>query len=178
VLPSDTVYGIMARAADREAVARLYRLKHREHKPGTVIAATIDQLVDLGLKRRYLTAVARYWPGPVSAVIPCGPALAYLDQGVGGLAVRIPADAALQNLLEQTGPLLTSSANQPGEPAADTVADARAYFGNTVDFFIDGGDLSGREPSTVIRVVDDAVEILRQGAVTIDPVTGAVHHDI
>ncbi|HVU59881.1 MAG TPA: Sua5/YciO/YrdC/YwlC family protein, partial [Candidatus Saccharimonadales bacterium] len=46
VLPSDTVYGIMARAADREAVARLYRLKHREHKPGTVIAATIDQLVD------------------------------------------------------------------------------------------------------------------------------------
>jgi L-threonylcarbamoyladenylate synthase len=168
VLPTDTVYGIVARAADKTAVERLYQLKHREHKPGTLIAANIDQLVELGLKPRYLKAIEQYWPGPVSVIIPCGPELDYLHQGLNGLAVRIPDHAALHNLLEQTGPLLTSSANQPGEPTATTVDMARGYFGDKVDFYVDGGDLSSRKPSTVMRIVDDAIEIIREGAVKID----------
>ena len=57
VIPTDTVYGVVARAADEAAVARLYKLKHRDSKPGTVIAANIDQLVELGVKRRYLTVM-------------------------------------------------------------------------------------------------------------------------
>lgn len=174
VLPTDTVYGVVARAADRDAVQRLYELKRREHKPGTLIAATVDQLEQLGLKRRYLTAVEKYWPGPVSVVIPCGPELEYLHQGVLSLAVRIPGDETLRTLLTQTGPLLTSSANQPGEPPANTVVEARAYFGDDVDFYIDGGGRSGSRPSTVVRVVDDAIEVLRQGAVKIDEATGAI----
>ena len=52
VIPTDTVYGIVARANDQQAVAGLYQLNHREHKPGTLIAATIDQLGELGIKRR------------------------------------------------------------------------------------------------------------------------------
>lgn len=168
VIPTDTVYGVVARAADSKAVERLYRLKSREQKPGTLIAASIDQLVELGFMRRYLTAVQQFWPAAVSVVTPCGPELAYLHQGVGSLAVRIPDDATLLDLLSQTGPLLTSSANQPGEPPATMVDEARAYFGDQVDFYEDGGDLSGRESSTVIRIVDDAIEILRQGAVKLN----------
>lgn len=167
VLPTDTVYGLVARAADEVAVARLYALKNREQKPGTLVAASIDQLVELGFKRRYLTAVEQYWPGPVSVVIPCMQ-LTYLHQGKYSVAVRIPANEALQEILAQTGSLLTSSANMPGEPPANTIEEARAYFGDSVDFYEDGGDLSGHQPSTVLRVVDDAVEVLRQGAVTID----------
>lgn len=173
VIPTDTVYGIVARASDRDAVTRLYWLKHREHKPGTMIAANIDQLVELGFKRRYLQAVERFWPGAVSVVIPC-PELEYLHQGVQSLAVRIPENEKLRDLLAHTGPLLTSSANQPGEPPANTVAEARGYFGDAVDFYEDGGDISGMKPSTVIRMVDDAVEVLRDGAVKIDPGTGSV----
>lgn len=173
VIPTDTVYGVVARAADRDAVTHLYWLKHREHKPGTLIAANIDQLVALGFKRRYVQAVERFWPGPVSVVIPC-PDLDYLHQGVQSLAVRIPADEELRKLLQQTGPLLTSSANQPGEPPANTVDEAKQYFGNAVDFYEDGGDLSGRQSSTVIRMVDDAVEVLREGAVKIDKETGEI----
>ena len=167
ILPSDTIYGIVALASNEQAVARLYSAKHREHKPGTVIAANIEQLVDLGLKRRYLQAVAQYWPGPVSVIIPCTDTLDYLRQGVPGVAVRIPSDPTVHTLLEQTGPLLTSSANQPGEPPATTIDEAKAYFENSVDFYTDGGDLSGRPPSTLIRIVDDTVEVLRQGAVHI-----------
>lgn len=168
VLPTDTVYGLVARAADQQAVERLYKLKSRENKPGTLIAASIDQLVTLGIKRRYLTAVAQYWPGAVSVVIPCDASLSYLHQGKLSLAVRIPDNADLLELLETTGPLITSSANDPGEPTAVSVDEAKRYFHDTVDFYEDGGDLSGRPPSTVIRIVDDAVEVLRQGAVAIE----------
>jgi len=169
VIPTDTVYGIVARAGDQQAVARLYALKHREHKPGTLIAASIDQLESLGLKRRYLTAVSQFWPGAVSVIIPCAdPALEYLHQGKQSLAVRIPESVDIRTMLEATGPLLTSSANHPGQPTAVTVQQARDYFNGGVDFYIDVGDLSDHQPSTIIRIVDDAVEVIRQGAVKID----------
>lgn len=167
VAPTDTVYGLLADAKNEVAVARLYQLKHRKHKPGTLIAASVDQLVGLGLKRRYLTAVERFWPGAVSVIIPTGAALDYLRQGVPGLAVRITADVGLQKLLNRTGALLTTSAKLPGQSPANSVNEARAYFGASVDFYVDGGDLSGRLPSTVIRIIDDAIEIVRQGAVAI-----------
>ncbi len=172
VIPTDTVYGVVARADDEQAVKRLYELKNRERKPGTLIAAGIDQLETLGFKRRYLKAVEQYWPGAVSVIIPAAdPALAYLHQGKMALAVRVPEGEQLQKLLRATGPLLTSSANQPGQPPANTVQEARDYFGDAVDLYMDGGDLSGREPSTIIRIIDDAVEVLRQGAVKIDDAT-------
>lgn len=166
VIPTDTVYGVVARAADSEAVERLYRLKHREAKPGTLVAASIDQLVDLGLKRRYLKAVEQFWPGAVSVVTPVDPELEFIHQGVGSLAVRIPDDPWLQSILQQTGPLVTSSANQPGEQPATTIEAAKAYFGDDVSWYEDGGVVE-REPSTVIQVIDDAIEVLRQGAVKI-----------
>ncbi len=168
VIPTDTLYGLVARAEDPAAVERLYSLKKRESKPGTLIAASLSQMEKLGLKHRYLKAVEDFWPGAVSVIIPCAdPALRYLHRGKLSLAVRIPADSELRQLLDDTGPLLTSSANQPGQPPAATIAQARDYFGDAADFYIDGGDLSGRQPSTIIRVVDDAIEVIRQGAVII-----------
>ena len=166
VIPTDTVYGLVARAADEAAVNRLYALKSRESKPGTVIAANIDQLVTLGIKRRYLTAVEQFWPGAVSVEIPHS--ITYLNQGTGRQAFRIPDDPDLGRLLETVGPLQTTSANHPGEKPAVTVEEAQKYFGDAVDFYVGGGDLFGRLPSTIVRVVDDAIEVLRQGAVQIE----------
>jgi len=168
VIPTDTVYGVVARAADGAAVARLYDLKKRDSKPGTLIAANIGQFEELGIKHRYLKAVEEFWPGAVSVVIPAAdPRLAYLHQGKMTLAVRIPKDKKLQELLKRTGPLVTSSANPPGKSPAATAKQAEDYFGDKIDFYTDGGDLSRNEPSTVIRIVDDAIEVLRQGAVRI-----------
>jgi len=167
VLPTDTVYGLVARANDEATVKRLYDLKLREGKPGTIIAASIQQLIELGLKPRYLKAVEQFWPGAVSVIIPCGPELEYLHEGTYGLAVRIPAPKDLRDFLKQTGPLLTSSANHSGEPTAATLQQAKKYFGKNVDFYVDGGDLSNHAPSTIVRIVDDAIEIVREGAVKI-----------
>jgi L-threonylcarbamoyladenylate synthase len=167
IIPTDTLYGVVCSAAQPEAVTRLYALKKREQKPGTVIAATIDQLVELGVPRRYLTAVQQFWPNPISVVIPLGDHLQELHAGKGSVAFRVPDNDQLMDLLRQTGPLLTSSANHPGEQPATTISEAENYFGNQVDFYVDGGDLSGAKPSTVIRMVDDAVEVLREGALTV-----------
>jgi len=166
VIPTDTVYGLVCRAADQAAVERLYGLKSRDHKPGTLIAATIGQLVALGIKARYLKAVEQFWPGAVSVETPHG--ITYLNMSTGRQGIRIPDDKPLLELLGQAGPLQTTSANMPGEPVANTVAEAQAYFGDSVDFYVDGGDLSGRPPSTLIRVIDDAIEVVREGAVKID----------
>ncbi len=168
VLPTDTVYGLVCRAADEQAVHKLYTLKPRENKPGTIIAADIQQLIELGLKARYLKAVEHYWPNPLSVVIPCGLDLPYLHLGKMSLAVRVPADEQLRALLAKTGPLLTTSANQSGKPTAVDVTEAERYFDGKLDFYVDGGTIADHAPSTVIRIVDDAIEVLREGAVKID----------
>jgi len=171
VMPTDTVYGLVARAADKAAVARLYALKSREHKPGTLIAANVGQLVKLGVNRDHLKLVERWWPNPLSVVCGAGEELEYLHQGLDSLAVRVPKDEALQKLLEQTGPLVTSSANHPGELSAVAIAEAQAYFGDSVDFYVDGGDLSGRLASTLIRVTNGSVEMLREGLIKMSDLT-------
>ncbi len=167
VITTDTVYGLVCSATNEQAVANLYARKNRQSKPGTVIAANVEQLVHLGIKARYLKPVAHYWPNPISIVIP-NYDLKYIHDGVGSIAVRIPKNQELIKLLSKSGPLLTSSANQPGESEAVTIEQAHQYFGEQIDFYVDGGDLTGRMASTVIRVVDDAVEVLREGAVAVN----------
>ena len=166
VLPTDTVYGLVGCANNIDAVNRLYKLKNRNKKPGTIIAANINQLVDLGIKKRYLKAVEQFWPGPVSVILPYSAQnnSLRLDLNVGTIAVRVTADDDLKKLLIKTGPFLTTSANRPGQPTANTIHEAKKIFGETMDFYVNGGNLKSRKPSTIIRVVDDSVEVLRLGA--------------
>lgn len=175
VLPTDTLMGLVCTAHNSDAVTRLYRLKDRQKKPGTLIASTQEQLVELGLKRRYVAAAQQYWPGPISVVVPCASnELAYLHLGKQSLAVRIPRSSFLTRLLEQTGPLLSTSANAPGEAPATQTSKAYDYFGESVDFYVGPHKDMLHAPSTVIQVVDDNVVVLRQGAVTIDTQTGVI----
>ncbi len=172
VMPTDTLYGLVAQASNELAVARLYKFKNREHKPGTVIAAKVEQLVDLGVPKRYLTAVEHFWPNPLSIVLPLGERLKYLHQNAGSLPFRLVADETLCNFLRKTGPLLTTSANHPDLPCSNNIQQAQAYFSDSVDFYVDGGDLSGRAPSTIIKIVDDSIVVLREGAVDVSELEG------
>jgi len=174
VLPTDTVYGLVACASLPEAASRVLEVKGRPYKPGTLIAADADQLIDLGIKARYIKAVEQFWPGAISVVVPMGPELDYLHSGAYSLPIRIPDHLELLKLLQNTGPLITTSANLPDQPTAVTVAEVQEIFGAKLDFYVDGGDLSNRPPSTIIRMVDDAIEVLRDGAVKIDEETGRI----
>jgi L-threonylcarbamoyladenylate synthase len=169
VMPTDTVYGLVARAEDPSAVARMYALKDRNHKPGTVIAASTDQLVALGVPENHIDKVKKWWPNPLSVETPLGDNLRYLHQDTGRQGFRVVADTTVRDVLEQTGPLATSSANHPGKPGSVTIQEAIDYFGDAVDFYVDGGDLTGRAPSTIIKITDDGrIEVIRQGAIHID----------
>lgn len=165
VMPTDTVYGLVARASNESAVTRMYALKNREQKPGTLIAGHIDQLLALGVSADDIAKVAQYWPNSLSAVLPLS--VGYLTQGVGTLAMRVTAHPKICQILDQTGPLITSSANQPGEPHATTVSEAFAYFGDDIDFYVDGGTITDSQPSTIVRPTSEGLEVLRQGAVSL-----------
>jgi L-threonylcarbamoyladenylate synthase len=165
VIPTDTVYGIVTTASSPETVARLFDTKKRDGKPGTIIGSSIGQFVELGLKQRYIKPMAHHWPAPLSVVAPCVfGTLEYLHQGQGSLAIRIPDNGDLLQMLEVSGPLMTSSANHPGQPTATNISEAINYFGDTVDFYVDGGELKNSQPSTVVRVDDDEITVLRRGA--------------
>jgi L-threonylcarbamoyladenylate synthase len=166
VLPTDTLYGLVTRAQDPKAVARFYALKNREHKPGTVIAANTRQLLDLGVDSAHMDRVKHLWPNSLSIVMATGDNLFYLHQGLDSLPIRIPKDKNVCALLMRTGPLVTSSANKSGEPSASSVEQAWNYFGNAVDFYVEGGDLSDRVASTIIRIKGAGeITVLREGAV-------------
>jgi L-threonylcarbamoyladenylate synthase len=166
VMPTDTVYGVVARAHDQLAVDKLYKLKHRERKPGTLIAADLEQLKQLGVSQTYLKLASKWWPNPLSIILPVGNHFAYLHQDVGDIAIRVVDDEPLRKILKETGPLLTSSAHRPGEPGSTDILQAWNYFEDTVDFYVDGGDLSNRAPSTIIRLSDAGeIIVLREGAI-------------
>lgn len=167
VLPTDTLYGVVGRATSPAAVEKLYALKHREKKPGTTIAATAEQLKELGIDPEMIDQVAHHWPASLSIVMPLDDSMIHLHQGVKESPFRVVADESLQMLLEQTGPLLTSSANLPGEPPAQDLSEAQAYFGDRVDFYVDGGFVGDRQPSTIARYDKGKLTVLRQGAVDI-----------
>ena len=168
VLPTDTVYGLVASARNPRAAAGLYKLKRRENKPGTVIAASCEQLIQLGVEQKYVDNAKAFWPNQISIILPVDPKLDYLSQGVGSIAFRVVADDALRSLLEKTGPLLTSSANDPGDPPATTIQMAKDYFQDKVAYYVDGGKKSDN-PSTIIQIQDAGVKVIRQGVFVLPP---------
>jgi L-threonylcarbamoyladenylate synthase len=170
VLPTDTIYGVVASALNRDAVERLYRLKARTPtKPCIILIADVSDLTRFGIMLDQATKqrINQLWPGPVSIVLPCDRAdLEYLHRGTHTLAFRLPADEALRGLLRETGPLVAPSANPEGKEPAATKEEAEKYFSNRVDFYIEAKPQVG-PASTLIEVKNGKVVVLREGAVEI-----------
>jgi L-threonylcarbamoyladenylate synthase len=159
ILATDTLYGLVGSALDARAVERVYRLKRRRpDKPCIVLVADMQDLELFEVAAH--PELDRYWPGPVSVVVAClSEQAAHLHRGTQTLALRLPDDEPLRELLRQTGPLIAPSANPEGLPPAQTLAQARDYFGETVDFYVEG-QVSDR-PSKLIAISDGEVRVLR-----------------
>jgi L-threonylcarbamoyladenylate synthase len=165
VLPTDTIYGIVTQVKNHESVSRLYGLKNRENKPGTIIASNSQQILELGISKKYIEKAGGFWPGPVSVILPADDSLSYVHQGKNSLAFRVVSNPEIAKLLEVTGPLLTSSANQPDMPAANNIKEAKKYFGGNVDFYIDGGNIDDSVASAVIKIDENGIGILRDNPI-------------
>lgn len=162
VMPTDTVYGLACSALKSEAVKRMYDIKRREGKPGTILAGSIKQLIDIGFSKKAVERANPYWPAPISVILVAPERLSYLHMGIKSLAVRIPAVEELRELLLSTGPLATTSANYPGEPTITRIEEAKLLFAHKVVLYIDGGDKSGAKPSKIIRLLDNGeIETIR-----------------
>lgn len=162
VLRTDTLYGIVANADNKSAVQRVYELKGRdETKSPIVLISSSDQLFDQPDEtlKAYVDSV---WPGPVSIIFPSTKAPLWIRRGNDSVACRLPDDADLQNLVTATGPLIAPSANPEGQAPAMDITEAQDYFGDSVDFYVDGGRVIDASPSQLIRVhIDGTIERLR-----------------
>ena len=168
VIPTDTLYGLVARAEDAAAVLRVYQIKNRDKSKACIIL--ISKLEDLehfrisfdAQTQEYLKSV---WPGPVSVILPCREnQFEYLHRGTNELAFRLPKNDRLISIITSVGPLIVPSANTEGLPPAKNISEARNYFGDNVDFYLDGGELLG-EPSALIWLKGNEPEVLRSGGV-------------
>jgi L-threonylcarbamoyladenylate synthase len=170
VFPTETLYGLGADARSDVAVERLVAVRGREAgKPVLVLvrdvamAETIAAEVPEGARR----LAARFWPGPLTLVLRARPGLsAALTAGSGTIGVRAPGHPTAAAIVDGLGgPVTAPSANPPGAAPPRRLDEARAYFGDGVDVYVDGGELQGGA-STVASVDGDEVRVLRAGVVS------------
>ena len=167
-MPADTIYGLSCRALDKTAVGHLHKIKNRDKsKPFIVLISNTDQLISLGIRVADATPVAEYWPGSLTIVCKASNSSAWLQMHTGTLAVRQPGNKELLELMKKVGPIISTSANRAVEEQVSSVEQARAIFGDELDFYVDVGSLSNHLPSTIVRLKKDKLEVLREGAVKI-----------
>lgn len=168
VMPTDTLYGLVGSALAKKTVERIYRLRKRNlKKPMIILIASMRDLNLFGImpnmgEKKILRKV---WPGKVSVVLKCSSKKwEYLHRGVKSLAFRMPDSARLRGLLAKTGPLVAPSANFEGEPPSRTIAEAKRYFGENVEFYGNARRMSSK-PSTLISIdKKGGIVVLRRGA--------------
>lgn len=171
VLPTDTVYGIGADAFRPAAVAALLIAKGRgRHMPPPVLVGSVRAagalVEDLGPYGQQL--IDEFWPGGLTLICRASRSLKWdLGDTKGTVAVRMPDHPVALELLAQTGPMAVSSANQTGQPAATTAADAREQLGELVEVYLDGGPCAADTPSTIVDLTDEMPRLLRAGVVPI-----------
>lgn len=170
-IPTDTVYGLAAHLAFPDALARIYTIKGRDlTKPLPVLLSAPERhmLVAEPMDARAEALVREFWPGPLTVAVPARedlPSEARAEDDTVG--IRVPNHSVTLAILERGGggALAVTSANKSGEPPACTAAEIEAQLGGAVDLILDGGIAPCGLPSTVVRVRDATITIIREGAI-------------
>lgn len=168
VVPTETVYGVAADPRVPGAVERIYRAKQRP--PGKEIAFLIDRdgwrstpaIADHPAARRL---AERFWPGPLTLVVA---------EGDAWTGYRVPAHEVTLAVLRGLGHrIAATSANRSGRPDPRTAQEAAAELGDQVALILDAGPAPGGVASTVVRVRQHDLEVLRPGALSVAQITRA-----
>jgi L-threonylcarbamoyladenylate synthase len=162
VIPTETVYGLVADPRLPGAVERIYQAKQRDRgKPLQLLITGVDVIISLGfvlsdLERRL---AEQFWPGPLTLIV---------EREGESEGFRVPASRIAQDVAERVGGALrATSANLSGGAPALTADEALDSLGSSVSVVLNDGPVEGGVASTVVRVRDeDRIEILREGAIT------------
>ena len=178
-IPTETVYGLAADAADASAVARLYAVKGRpaDH-PSIVHVATVDDARTWAATwpEDAERLARRFWPGPLTLILPAGERAApEALGGTGTIALRIPDHPLALAVIEASGTgLAAPSANRFGRVSPTTALHVAEDLGRDVDVILDGGPCAVGVESTIVDLTGDGPRILRPGAITADEVEAAL----
>ena len=175
IFPTETVYGLAADATNDDAIRHVFRAKGRAPKqPLPVQVVGVDSLAQaasfVSENAKYLAD--RYWPGPLTLVLPKSPGISNLvTGGKQTVGVRVPDHpVALALLKEVGGPIVATSANISGDKASMTAADAVSELGNDVSVVIDAGESRIGISSTVIDVSTVPPRLLRRGTISLEEI--------
>ena len=177
--PTETYYGLAVDPRDPMAIGGLFAAKGRDKSHAIpLIAASLEQLCEVAgdPSERVRELAGRFWPGPLTLVIPAWPGLASdVHGGTGTVAVRVSSHPLARGLAHAFGyPITSTSANPSGAlPLADADA-VEAALGASVTLLIDGGRTAGGEPSTVVDLTCAEPRLVRAGAIPWDAVVASL----
>ena len=170
VFPTETLYGLGADALNSRAVEQVFQLKGRDPlNPIPVLVADREMLhaVVAEVPEAAQKLIRRFWPGPLTLVLPARKEIPKpLCNPSGGVGVRISSQAIATTLVNALGRSLTAtSANPSGKEPARTVEEAKMYFGDQIEIFVNGGKLTAKTGSTVVEVMRERIKIIREGEI-------------
>jgi tRNA threonylcarbamoyl adenosine modification protein (Sua5/YciO/YrdC/YwlC family) len=168
-LPTETFYGMAVDGLDPEALSSVNELKGKaEGSPILLLVADAAQAsrVSRAPGEAFAALSERFWPGPLTLVVPAAPVVPpEVSGGRGTVAVRAPGLALPRRLASRLGrPISGVSANRHGESPCRTAAEVVEAFPDGVELVLDGGPTPGRAPSTVLDLTGRAPRVLRDGA--------------
>lgn len=171
LFPTETVYGIGANALDEKAVKNIFIAKGRaQDNPLIVHIANIEMVNKLAKNIGEIEQklMQTFWPGPFTIVLEKKPIIPQIiTGGLETVAIRMPSNEIARKLIKYSGcPIAAPSANISGKPSGTLVEDIIDELDGKVDYIIDSGKALIGVESTVVRVVDDTVHILRPGKIT------------
>jgi L-threonylcarbamoyladenylate synthase len=174
-VPTDTLYGLAADPFRADAVGRVFAVKGRSSERALpLIAAGVDQITAHfgALSTAAARLAARYWPGPLTILVPASAALARgVASDAGSVGVRVPADEVVRAIAAAAGrPITATSANVSGEPPTDDPDVVERTLGDRVDLLIDTGRTPGGPPSTIVDVTAAVPRLVRAGAIAWDEI--------
>lgn len=170
VFPTDTLYGVGTNAFDENAVLCLFAVKRRPLNKG--IPILLSDLADLEKVTASIPGIARdlmerFWPGPLTLIVPRHPALPKAVSDNDGIAVRIPdCELARAVIRAAGGAVATSSANLSGHAPAQTAEHALMELAEHISVVLDGGPSGQAVASTIIDCIGETPRILRPGPIT------------
>jgi L-threonylcarbamoyladenylate synthase len=170
-IPTDTLYGLAVDPFRADAVARAFEVKGRgADRALPLIAADVAQIAQqIGALSPLAQRLAdRYWPGPLTMLMPAPRSLAAdVSAGTGTVGVRVPAHDIARAVCTASGRVVTAtSANISGTPPTPDPEVVEATLGGRIDFLLDAGPSPGGPPSTIVDVTSDEPRLIRAGAIS------------
>ena len=171
IFPTDTVYGVAANSLDETAIKKLFDLKERnDNKPICVLTSSVDKIKKIAYVRdEEQKIIYKYMPGALTIILDKKEIVSdVLTSGLKTVGVRIPNNEIALRILDKLEyPLATTSANISGMEAAVKKEDLVKEFDGKVDIIIDGGITDLKVSSTIVKIKNNEIEVLRQGTIKI-----------